>query len=35
MATLARDLGAHEQTVAIVHTLRVLAVSKRFRTGQR
>ena len=26
MATLARDLGAHEQTVAIVHTLRVILI---------
>lgn len=26
MATLARDLGAHEQTVTIVHTLRVVLI---------
>ncbi|MDQ3557847.1 MAG: AbrB family transcriptional regulator [Pseudomonadota bacterium] len=26
MATLARDLGAHEQTVALIHTLRVILI---------
>lgn len=26
MATVARDLGAHEQTVAIIHTLRVILI---------